>query len=125
VQVFTSKFIALPCASPFGPNTTERNAAKVGSETKTISHRSARSCGLTARVTWRSNNGRIAASLMSKIVRLCPPSTSLPAIGWPMFPTPRNPASITRSSPFRFTTRAVLPSGLRAAIKPLGQSERN
>jgi hypothetical protein len=47
------------------PNATSRNAASVGKETNTISHRSARSCGDAARRAWRLSSGRIAASLMS------------------------------------------------------------
>jgi hypothetical protein len=38
VQVFTSNFIARPWISPSGPYATARNAARVGSETNTISH---------------------------------------------------------------------------------------
>jgi hypothetical protein len=45
VQVLTRSFIALPPARPSVPNATSRNAANVGSETNTISRRSARSCG--------------------------------------------------------------------------------
>jgi hypothetical protein len=65
VQVFTSSFMALPLARPSAPNATSRNAANVGSETKTISQRSATSCGDAARRAWRSGSGRIAVSLMS------------------------------------------------------------
>src|SRR4051794_1317643 len=55
----------------------------------------ANSWGEAARRAWRSRSGRIAGSLMSKIVRLWPASSSFAAIGWPMLPTPRYPASIT------------------------------
>jgi hypothetical protein len=65
VQVLTSSLIALPLARPSAPNVTARNAASVGSETKTISQRSARSLGELARRAWRSSNGCIAASSMS------------------------------------------------------------
>ena len=49
VQVLTSSFIARPLVSPSSPNATARNDASVGSETNTISHRSARSLGDVAR----------------------------------------------------------------------------
>ena len=65
VQVLIKSFIALPPTRPSAPNATSRNAANVGSDTNTISHRSARSCGDAARRSWRSSSGRIAASLMS------------------------------------------------------------
>jgi len=65
VQVLTSTFMALPWISPSSPNATARNAAKVGRETNTVSHRSARSRGDAARLAWRSSKGRMAASLMS------------------------------------------------------------
>ena len=38
VQVLTNSVIALPSHRPSGPSTAARNAASVGSETKTISH---------------------------------------------------------------------------------------
>ena len=49
VQVLTSSFIAEPLSSPSAPNATSRKAASVGSDTKTISQRSASSLGEPAR----------------------------------------------------------------------------
>jgi hypothetical protein len=45
VQVLTSSFIAAPLSSRSAPNATSRNAARVGSDTNTISHLSAISGG--------------------------------------------------------------------------------
>ena len=65
VQVFTSSFIFLPAVSPFGPKATASNAASVGRDTNTVSQRSARSFGDSARAAWRSNKVSMAASRMS------------------------------------------------------------
>ena len=95
VQVFTRVFIRLPRASPSGPFSTARNAARVGSDTNTVSHISASSRGVCARRAWRASNGAIAASFTSQMANWCPPSTSFVAIGWPILPTPRYPTSIS------------------------------
>src|SRR5690242_7617405 len=64
-QVLTSSFIAAPWIRPSAPNATSRNAASVGSETNTISQRSARSRGEAPRRACLSSSGSIAVSLMS------------------------------------------------------------
>src|SRR5579871_4780948 len=98
VQVLIKVLSALPASNPSGPLSVWRNTSSVGTETTIVSQASASAFGEAARRACRSRSGRIASSRTSQTHSSCPPSRSLPAMGWPMLPTPRNPMRMSNLS---------------------------
>ena len=97
VQVLTRVLIAAPESKPPSRVTAWRKMSRLGRETTTVSQASPRSWADSARRAWRSSSGCMASSLTSWIQSSCPASSSLPAIGRPILPTPRNPIRMSLS----------------------------